>query len=157
MDGDLVDEFTFSQEQFTDALAEEIYPLAELHNKEIGGVIQNISIKIPIEFYKNLDESGMLKAFCLRKNCELLGYNVFTAVIHPQYNVLCAQHDSMYLHPSARVAFNAIKFLRWCDEMLKNDGIVFVTQNVTHQKDFSPLLKRIGYRPHETIYIKRLN
>lgn len=157
MEENLADEFTFSEERFTDALAEEIYPLAELHNKEIGGVIQDISARVPIELYKNLDKFGILKIFCLRKNCKLFGYNILASMIHPKCNVLCAQHDSLYLHPSARVGFNAIKFLKWCDELLKNAGIVFVTQTVTHQKDFSPLLKRIGYKSHETIYIKKLN
>jgi hypothetical protein len=157
MDSATKNGITFSRESFTDDLAEEAIFLAELHNKEIGGVLENVSVKIPKELYKNLDQSGLLKTFCVRKDGKLMGYNVFTSMNHPQYNVLSAQHDSMYLHPSVRSGFNAVKFLRWCDEMLKNDGVVFVTQNVTVKKDFSSILKRIGYEPHETIYIKKLN
>ena len=152
-----VEEIVFSKESFTNDLADEALSLAELHNKEIGGVLEDVSVRIPKEFYKNLDESGLLKTFCIRKNGKLMGYNVFTSMNHPQYNVLSAQHDSMFLHPSVRLGFNAVKFLRWCDEMLKRDGVVFVTQNVTVKKDFSSILKRIGYEPYETIYIKKLN
>ncbi len=77
--------------------------------------------------------------------------------MHPEYSRLTAQHDVMFLHPDVRIGFNALKFLKWCDNQLKNENVLYVTQHVTVSKDYSPILKRIGYEISETIYLKRLN
>jgi len=147
----------FHRESYTERFAEEALPLGQMHNEEIGGVISDVKIRVPKEMYEHLDTNGMLRMYTLRENGQLKGYNVFAVVTHPEYGHLTAQHDVMFLHPSVRFGFNAIKFLRWCDEQLKSDGVLFVTQHVTASKDYSPVLKRLGYEPSETIYIKRLN
>jgi len=148
---------TFQRERFTERLEEELLPLANQHNQEIGGVVSDVIVKIPREMYEHLEANGLLRIYTIRENGELKGYNNFAVIIHPEYAHLTAQHDAMFVHPSARNGFNAIKFLRWCDEQLKQDGVLFVTQNVTVEKDYSAILKRLGYKPSETIYIKRLN
>lgn len=151
------DVITFQRERFSATLEEELLPLALQHNKEIGGVISDIVVKVPREMYEHLDANDSLRIYTIRKNGELKGYNNFVVILHPEYNKLTAQHDVMFVHPSVRIGFNAMRFLRWCDEQLKQDGILFVTQNVTVEKDYSPILERLGYKPSETIYIKRLN
>ena len=148
---------TFQRERFSADLEEELLPLALEHNKEIGGVISDVTVKVPKEMYEHLDANDMLRIYTIRQNGELKGYNNFAVILHPEYNQLSAQHDAMFVHPSARSGFNSMRFLRWCDEQLKQDGVLFVTQNVTVEKDYSAILKRLGYKPSETIYIKRLN
>jgi len=148
---------TFQRECFTEQLELELLPLAQEHNQEIGGVVSDVSVRIPREMYEQLDANGFLRIYTIRENGELKGYNSFAVMLHPEYAHLTAQHDAMFVHPSARNGFNSMRFLRWCDEQLKQDGILFVTQNVTVEKDYSAILKRLGYKPSETIYIKRLN
>lgn len=150
-------EITFQRERFTKEFEAESLHLGEMHNKEIGGVIADVKIRVPVEMYENLDSNDMLRIYTLRQDGMLKGYNIFVVIVHPEYAKLTAQHDVMFLHPDVRKGFNAVKFLKWCDNEMKKDGILFVTQNVTAAKDFSPLLKRIGYQYSETIYIKRLN
>lgn len=147
----------FQRERFTEEFEAEALPLGEMHNREIGGVVADVSIKVPKEMYGHLDSNNMLRIYTLRQDGVLKGYNIFAVIAHPEYGKPTAQHDVMFLHPDVRSGFNASKFLRWCDEQLKEDGILFVTQHVTASKDFSPLLKRIGYKHFETVYIKRLN
>lgn len=148
---------TFQRETYTTALGEEAFPLAQMHNAEIGGAVSDLHIRIPADMYQSLDERDLLRVYTLREDGILKGYNVFAVMQHPEYGKLSAQHDVMFLHPDVRKGFNAIRFMRWCDEQLQADGVLFVTQNVTAALDFSPVLKRLGYEHHETIYIKRLN
>ena len=151
------DAVTFQRERFSKHLEEELLPLALEHNLEIGGVVSDVVVKVPRQMYEQLDANDLLRIYTIRENGQLKGYNIFAVILHPEYNSLTAQHDAMFMHPSARHGFNAMRFLRWCDEQLKQDGVLFVTQNVTVEKDYSPILKRLGYKPSETIYIKRLN
>ena len=148
---------TFQREQYTEAFGQEVQPLAEMHNKEIGGVLSDLSVRVPQEMYEQFQATGVLRLYTLREDGEVKGYNTFMVMQHPEYGLPMAQHDAMFLHPSVRVGFNAIKFLRWCDEQLKADGVAVVTQHVTAALDFGAMLRRAGYRHHETIYIKRLN
>jgi hypothetical protein len=147
----------FQRERFTKEFEAEVLPLGEMHNREIGGVIADVRIRVPREMYESLDSNDMLRIYTLRQDGALKGYNIFAVIVHPEYGKPTAQHDVMFLHPDVRSGFNASRFLRWCDEQLKEDGVLFVTQHVTASKDFSPLLKRIGYQHSETVYIKRLN
>lgn len=147
----------FQRERFTKRLEEELLPLAQEHNQEIGGVISDVSVRVPKEMYEHLDANDLLRIYTVRENETLKGYNIFAVILHPEYAHFTAQHDAMFVHPSARGGFNSMRFLRWCDEQLKQDGVLFVTQNVTVEKDYSAILKRLGYKPSETIYIKRLN
>ena len=151
------DVITFQRERFDAILEAELLPLALQHNQEIGGVVSDVTVKVPRQMYEQLDENDLLRIYTFRESGKLKGYNIFAVMLHPEYAHFTAQHDAMFVHPSARNGFNSMKFLRWCDEQLKNDGVLFVTQNVTVEKDYSPILKRLGYKPSETIYIKRLN
>lgn len=151
------DVITFQRERFNADLDLELLPLALEHNQEIGGVISDVVVKVPRQMYEQLDANDLLRIYTIREKGELKGYNIFAVILHPEYNNLTAQHDAMFVHPSVRQGFNAMRFLRWCDDQLKKDEVLFVTQNVTVEKDYSPILKRLGYKPSETIYIKRLN
>jgi hypothetical protein len=150
-------ELTFQRERFTQEFEVESFPLGEMHHEEIGGAIKDVKIRVPREMYENLDENDSLRIYTLRKNGVLMGYNIFVVIMHPEYSRLTAQHDVMFLHPDVRIGFNALKFLKWCDNQLKNENVLYVTQHVTVSKDYSPILKRIGYEISETIYLKRLN
>lgn len=148
---------TFQRDLFSDELEVELDPLAQAHNKEIGGQMADLRVRVPRELYAQLEPQNMLRIYTLREDGDLKGYNIFAMMVHPQYSKLIAQHDSMFVDPSVRAGFNAVRFLRWCDEQLKADGVAFVTQSVTAALDYSPILRRLSYAPHETIYIKRLN
>lgn len=151
------DVITFQRERFNADLEKELLPLALEHNKEIGGVISDVTVKVPREMYEQLDANDLLRIYTIRESGELKGYNIFAVILHPEYNQLTAQHDAMFVHPSVRHGFNSMRFLRWCDDQLKQNSVLFVTQHVTIEKDYSPILKRLGYKASETIYIKRLN
>jgi GNAT superfamily N-acetyltransferase len=148
---------TFQRERFTSALGEEARPLIQGHHEEVSGPIADLPARIPFEHYEALESVDNLRVFTARRDELLVGYNVFGFTLHHQHGVRCAFHDTLFLHPSERKGTSGMRFLRFCDEQLKADGAMFVTQHVSAAVNIKPLLERMGYQEAETIYIKRLN
>jgi GNAT superfamily N-acetyltransferase len=148
---------TFQLEAFTESLGREAEPLIEGHHAEVSGLLaKHIPARIPFEHYQALEDLGKLRVFTLREDGVLKGYNVFMFTEHHQHGTLAAFHDTLFVHPSIRRGTTGLRFLRWCDERLREHGAKFITQHVSEGKDIGPLFLRLGYKPAETIYIKPL-
>lgn len=149
---------TFSLEDFSDALASEALPLFRDHHNEVTA-FPDIRLDPDYEQYKLFGRSRLLRCFTARESRKLVGYAFFFVRAAPHYKgSIQACADILYLEPNLRQGFAGARFMRWCDEQLRAEGVQVVYQNVTMQgKDFGPVLERMGYKPLEIMYAKRLD
>lgn len=136
---------------------EEILPLFNFHWLEIAHDT-TIALDPDYDFYLKADELGMLRVFTARENGELVGYCVYFVKPNPHYRKhIYAIQDVLFIKQSRRGRFG-LKFIAWCDEQLKEQGVHVVTQHVKASHDFGPALKkRLGYELVDYLYVKRLN
>jgi len=148
----------FSLEEYSDALASEALPLLREHHNEVTA-FPDIRLEPDYEQYKLFGASGMLRCYTARDNGALVGYNFFFVRSAPHYKgSIQAVQDILFLTPTTRKGFTGARFLKWCDDQLKAEGVQVVYQNVTLQgKDFGLVLERMGYKPLEILYAKRLD
>ena len=147
----------FAQEPYSETLTNEMMPLWQKHYDEIA-LYKDIPLSPDLRIYQGADERGSLRIFTARVDNNLLGYQIFFVNPNAHYKTsLQAVQDILFLDSSMRAGLNGYRFIRWCDEQLKTMGIQVVFQHVKKSHDFGPLLMRLGYMPHDTIYSRRLN
>lgn len=133
----------------------EILQLAPLHYREVSQFRDHIALEPNLPRYHQIENLGHLYLFTAREDDELVGYATFITGGHVHYSSSRhAQSDLLFLIPTRRGY--AMSFILFCDEQMKADGIDAVTHSVSSKKDFSPVLKRLGYEATETIYTRRL-
>lgn len=134
----------------------EILKLSELHYKEVSQY-QDIPLDPDQERYALIEKAGLLYLFTARTDeNELVGYAAFIVGVHMHYkSSRNAYSDILYMLPKYRG--HAMSFINACDELMDADGINTVCHSVTEKKDFSPVLKRLGYQILETTYSRRLS
>lgn len=148
----------FARETLTAKLLEEIAPLLAEHWKEIAH-FHDIPLSPNLEQYKKLEEAGAIRLFTARdEEAQLAGYNLFFLTQSLHYSTsLQAQQDILFLLPKYRKAMWGSRFIRWCDEELRKDGVQLVTQHMKAKHSFGPILERQGYELVDLIYAKRLD
>lgn len=146
---------TFQQEPVSDTLIQEVFPLLEMHYKEISHY-PDIEFAPDLEAYKAVAASGNLRVFTAREEGVIVGYSVFFLRhnMHYQKSYQAVQ-DIIYIDPKKR-GFG-MKFIGWCDEQLKAEGVQVVYQHVKAKHDFGPMLKRMNYELIDLIYGRRLD
>jgi GNAT superfamily N-acetyltransferase len=146
---------SFQREILTPTLWDELYPLFELHYKEIAHH-KDIPLSPEKDLYFRAEEAGMLRVYTARDNGEAIGYAWFFVKTNPHYSTsLQAQQDIIFIHPERR-GFGA-KFIAWCDEQLAAEKVQAVYHHVKQAHNFGPLLERMGYKLVDLIYTRRLD
>lgn len=126
-----------------------------LKNNAETGAVENEKFNPSLERYRQIEDLGMLRLFTMRDGSKLIGYCVMFVTPSLHYpDTTWAHQDVLYVVPEWR-GFAAVKFLRFIDRQLKNDGVDFVMRQVTEKKDFSRTLERMGYEVKETNYVRR--
>jgi len=147
----------FQREAANTGLFSEMGPLLLMHFREIARY-QDISLDPDFARYMEIEEMGALRIFTARKifSKKLIGYSVFIVSPNLHYcSSLQAVQDVLFIHPKER-GFGG-RFILWCDQELRKEGVQVVMQHVNAAHDFGDLLERIGYEPIETVYSKRLD
>ncbi len=147
----------FARETLTDALWAEALPLLQKHWREVAH-FQDIPLDPDRERYDAIDRSGLQRFYTARASGGLLiGYASFVvaANLHYQTSVQAVQ-DVVYIHPDFRGG-TGYRFIAWCDEQLKAEGVQAVYHHVKAAHNFGPLLERQGYDLVDLIYAKRLD
>jgi GNAT superfamily N-acetyltransferase len=146
----------FEREILTVKLWEEMFPLFEKHYEEIAHH-KDIPLDPDITQYMKLEEIGALRAFIARDEAGLIaGYAVYFIRYNLHYrSSLQALQDVLFIDPERR-GFGA-KFMLWCDDELKKEGIQITYHHVKQAHNFGPLLERMGYKLVDLIYTRRLN
>jgi GNAT superfamily N-acetyltransferase len=147
---------TFQREKATFDLFEELLPLLEAHYLEIAH-FQDIPLEPDFDRYVKLDENGVLRVFTARDEAgKLVGYSVYLVSFNLHYrSSLQAIQDILYISPDRR-GFGR-KFIAWCDDQLRAEGVQATYHHVKSAHDFGPLLARMGYECVDHIYARRLD
>jgi hypothetical protein len=154
---------TFALEPYSAQLISEMRPLWQEHYKELSH-FPDVPLDPDITVYSRCASAGLLRIFTARiqnpedaEETTLVGYNIFLVQNHPHYRgTKTANQDIIYFDKDIRLGMAGYKFIRWCDEQLKKDGMQMVYQHVRAKRSFAPLLERLGYSLMDMVYAKRL-
>lgn len=123
------------------------------NNEEI--CLFDLPLDVDMELFKLCELEGSLRTFTVRDEGELVGYAVFFLFEHPHHKTsLQAKQDVIFIRRDKRG--RGITFIKYCDDELKKDGVEFVQHCIPTSNDWSPVLKRLGYRKLEEVYTRRL-
>lgn len=144
----------FSRENAIDVMADMV-PLIIKHHYEVSR-FKDLTLKPNLDLYVKCDEAGILRIFTARDKGDLVGYLICYIRPSLHFQTQDAVQDALYFAPSHR-GHTSLKFLKWCEEQIKNEGVDFIYQHVNVDHDFSPILKRWGYEHLDSVYVKRLS
>ena len=150
---------TFAKVAFSSSLVDEIWPLLKAHYEEISH-FKDIELKPDWSRYQKAFEMGVLRIFTIRHGQALVGYCAFFVHPNPHYATsLQAAVDVIYLDPSLRGKLIGYRFISWCDQQLKAEGVQVVVHHLKARKDlnYGHMLERQGYELMDLIYVKRLD
>lgn len=146
----------FAREVLTNALLTEMLPLLAAHWQEIAH-FKDIPLNPDLSYYKLLEQNGMLRVYTYRKRGALVGYAVFGLRHNPHYRQsFQANQDILYINPSDR-GMGPIKFIKYCDDELRKEGVQAVYHHVKARHNFGLVLQRMGYELVDLIYTRRLD
>jgi hypothetical protein len=144
----------FKREQLSNVL-EELKPLLEAHYLEIAHY-RDIPLIPDYEGYLRIESTGALRVFTIREDDKLIGYGLFFVKTNFHYSTsLQAVQDILFLSKERRG--HGKKFISWCDEQLRSEGVQVVYHHVKAAHNFGALLVRSGYELVDLIYAKRLD
>jgi hypothetical protein len=143
---------TFGLEKFVDFFPD-AYKLFKQHVDEVD--LFGLELDIDYNYYSNCCKGGTVKIFTLREGEELIGYAAFFLFQHNHHKAsLHAKQDVLFIRKEKRGI--GLTFLKECDLQLKRMGVDVVHHCVPASRDWSPILKRIGYNKLETVYTRSL-
>lgn len=145
----------FAQEPCNSKLLAEMLPLWASHYSEIA-FYKDIPLQPTLDVYETTSKNGSLRIFTVRHDKKLVGYEVFFVYLHPHYSVLEAVQDILFLEKDIRQGSIGYRFIKWCDQQLEDDKVEVIFRCVSNKNDYSPLLKRLGYIAHDTVYSRRV-
>ena len=146
----------FQREDISPDVIEEIRPLAEVHFNELDP-FPEIEPNLSAAFYRL--NSEYVRLFTVRDEGKLIGYAVFAVTKHPHYvDSIQATQDLFFIEPGERKAgWKGLKFIRWCDEELRGEGVEVVYHFSSRRRPLTPLLIRAGYHRIQDLYARRLS
>jgi hypothetical protein len=132
----------------------EIQPLLREHWEEVA-FYPDIPLAPDEERYRQMDAAGILRVYTVRREGVLHGYAVFFVLPSLHYSTQRqATCDVVYLVPEVRGGAG-YRFIAWCDEQLRGEGVDLVSHHVKVKLDWSPLLERLGYEWMDKILVRR--
>lgn len=152
----------FSLENVRDCM-DEIKPILRNEHWEEVGHYDDIPIDMEWDKYFLLQDKGVLRCFTIRssvneefKDTVIQGYAFFFVDKHLHYkNTIVASQDILFVRKTSRGIGR--KFLAWCDEQLKSEGVVTVTHHAKPWFEYGTLFEKLGYEKAETIWARRLD
>ena len=114
---------------------------------------------VDVAAYSCAGREGRLLTFTVRDMGDnaLCGYAIFWVGPFPQrMGTIGAWQAAIFLSPEARRGRDGIDFLHFCDTQLRAIKCHVVHHSVRDGRDFSPILRRLGYVRAETSYAKDL-
>lgn len=152
---------TFATETMATFLPDAI-PLLRSHWQEVGSCPQTHSLQMDTKLYAAIEHIGGLHITTARcetgqPTAELVGYAVYFVQDYPHVQALrMAQSDALYLAPQHRKGFTGLRLLQVAESALLAMGVKNIMQTCTTKRDFSCILRRMGYTSTETVYRKEV-
>jgi hypothetical protein len=149
-------QISFQLERCTEDLLNDLRPLFKKHFDEVAP-IKDFPLNPNYEAYLKFEEWGVLRIFTARKAGHVVGYAIFFVKESLHFKDLFeAVHDLLFIEKPHRKGMMGYRFIKWCDEQLKGEGVKMVFHHVPHTYDFSNLLKRLNYELVDFVYGRRL-
>lgn len=143
------------QKESIKTILEDGKDLISSHWREISLHHGKVNLNVAHDQYLQLEEIGCVHVISARDDGKLVGYCVMLVMPHLHYcEDLFAFNDAVYIHPSYRNGTVGIKLIKETEEYMSDIGVSVMTVHVKPTKDFSPILKRIGFSEFETVYSK---
>lgn len=146
-------QITFGRETVA-SVWDEIQPLLRQHYDELTWRKEKFTLDPDRERYLALETAGRLRVYSMRRDGILVGYSCYLVSPALHYKgVLMAVNDVLYVSPEER-GLEPIKFMRWCEKELKNDGVQCITLHIKKSMNWGRLAERMGYEVVETNHLK---
>jgi GNAT superfamily N-acetyltransferase len=135
---------------------DELQPLAGAHFAEAMGW-PGKTLCMDRGLYEAATAAGTY-LFCTARDESraLVGYLAFFVGRHNHCDQLTAMQDGFYLAPDQRGGWTASELLTFTDDTLHLRGVELVIHGVRTGRDWSSLLRRLGYHQAETLWERRL-
>lgn len=151
-------DYAFSTERFA-TLSTEVIPFVLSNYNETGTFPDQVPLDIDWDGFFTYEARGQLRCFAVRLKADdkLLGYAAYllTHTMHCK-STLHAISDVIYVDPHYRKGYMPIKFMRYCEDRLRDAGVK-VLFNVIKHNTIGPILERaLKQTLHETTYAKVL-
>lgn len=156
----------FQREALTTALHDEMRPLLDAHWQEISHYL-DIPLDPDPSVYEAVQANGALRVYTVRdergvdvnqNHSRLIGYAIFFVRHNAHYkSSLQASQDILFLHPDFRGGFVGYRFIEWCDDQLREEGVQVVYHHVKQKHNFGPMLEHMNYELIDLIYGRRLD
>ena len=149
---------TYQVEILNYDLIAEVTPILIEHYHEIAHY-KDIKLDVDWDRYLMIQDKGLLRIITARDDEQLIGYVSWYLAWNPHYSQsLQASQDVLYLHPDHRKGRTGIRLIKFCEDVLRNEGVQVIYQ---HAKIDHPVLGKLltlmGYKPVDTIYARRLD
>lgn len=110
-----------------------------------------------IDMYKACEDAGLTVAIGLFDDDVMVGYAVAFVHRHLHYDLVAAQHDSLFIRQDHRNGRNGINLIRHLEAACLAKDAQFIAWHAKKGSPFDKLLARMGYIPEEIIYRKELS
>lgn len=146
---------TFHVESMSEFLKEGAQLILD-HGAELKHCIK-VPIELDVGLYFNLWAAGKLLILTARENGVMVGYLILQIASHIRAkSTLIAQEEALYLVPSARKGWTAVKLLRLGFEVAKIRGAKFFYASSQQGAEVGALLKYVGMEPSAVVYSMEL-
>ena len=145
---------TYQEESYATARDDE---LLEKHYDALAFKVPGFTLDPDWDQYDALESSGALVCFTARDEGKLVGYAVFFLTWMLKSKTLrIAANDVFFLAPGYRGRDGLRDFMRYAENELLEYGADVVSMTVKFDRDWSPVLRRLGYADEEKTVMKSL-
>jgi hypothetical protein len=146
----------YQEESLIDVL-EEMMPLVIEHHEEVDDFKDKITLNPDYDRYLEIAGQDMLTLYTMRKDSELVGYNMFIVGSHGHYSdTLYAVNDIIYIDPKMRGEEATPTFFKRCEEWLTEYGVDVIMYSMKSDRAAAGLMDHLGYKEFEVNYRKVL-
>jgi predicted GNAT family N-acyltransferase len=106
-----------------------------------------------IAMYVDLMEANLARCFTCRKDGKLIGFAIFAFTRSNHSGKRQAMLDTLVVAREHRGS-DSIKFIKYCVDVLQSENRE-ILMCVTDKRDYSNILKRMGFVKDSTMYVMR--
>jgi L-amino acid N-acyltransferase YncA len=133
----------------------ELLSIVYEHWKEIALDQERIPLDPDSNYYKTLDEQGVLHIVTARDEGKLVGYYVSLVRTHPHYQgTLFGLVDLYFILPEYRLAHTGLELFKAMEQSLKERGVKSLISTTKAHYNLTPLFKRLDWEPVGTLFQK---